>query len=55
MIDLNHNYALLKDGTIESLWYGNDHSDILNQRMAYKDEDVVKVYHSLPPRYRANL
>ena len=38
MIDLNHNYALLDDGTIEPLWYNNDHSPD-NQRMAYKDED----------------
>ena len=38
MIDLSHNYALLDDGTIEPLWYNNDHSPD-NQRMAYKDED----------------
>ena len=39
MINLDHNYALLEDGTIEPLWYGKDHSDFENRRMAYKGED----------------
>ena len=27
MIDINHNYALLEDGTIEPLWYDEEHTE----------------------------
>ena len=43
MIDLNHEYALLEDGTIEPLWYHSE-DGTKEQRWCYKDEENGQYY-----------
>ena len=44
MIDLNHEYALLEDGTIEPLWYHSE-DGTKEQRDAYQENGKFFLIH----------